>query len=111
MRKDGLDERTRSGGRWTGVEGYLVALARRRTARHKREGRPHSRMDDDGPRNTIGAIPFIVMMIAFALLVIAIAALAWPTRQPSAAGKAGREVGTAPPGWLDRAEREMTEQR
>ena len=107
MKKDGLDERTKPAGGWTGVENYLVALARRRTARHKREGRPGSRMDPDEPRNIVGTIPFIIMMGAFLLLFVAIASLAWPSHERSAAKKAEREIGTAPPGWLEKAEQEM----
>ena len=107
MKKDGLDERTDNRSGWTSVEDYLVALARRRTARHKREGRPHGRMDADGPTPTLGTIPFIVMMAAFALLVVAIAGLAWPVHDEPRPHKAQKELGTAAPGWLEEAEREM----
>ena len=107
MKKDGLDERTTTRSSWTSVEDYFVALARRRTARHKREGRPHGRMDGDGPTPTLGTIPFIVMMAAFALLVIAIAGLAWPVHDEPKPRKAEKELGTAAPGWLEEAEREM----
>ena len=107
MKKDGLDERTRSRGGWTGVEDYLVALARRRTARHKREGRPRGRMDPDEPGKLVGTIPFIIMMAGFLLLFIAIASLAWPSHEKPEAKKAEREIGTAQPGWLEEAEREM----
>jgi len=111
VKKDGLDERTRSKGSWTGVENYLVALARRRTARHKREGRPHSRMDPDEPRNTVGTIPFIIMMGAFLLLFVAIASLAWPNHEEQKPRKAEREIGTAPAGWMEEAEQEMNRPR
>ena len=111
MKKDGLDERaagSRTG--WTRVDDYLVALARRRTARHKREGRQRSRMDEDGPTPTLGTIPFLIIMAAFAVLVIAIAGLAWPQKHdhPKAAG---HEMGTAPAGWFEKAKREMNEAR
>ena len=107
MKKDGLDERTAKTGGWTRVEDYIVALARRRTARHQREGRRGGRMDPEGPQPTIGTIPFLVMMAAFALLVVAIASLAWPAHEQSKPRKSDREVGTAPPGWLEKAEQEM----
>jgi hypothetical protein len=107
VKKDGLDERTANQSGWTSAEDYLVALARRRTARHKREGRPHSRMDGDGPAPTLGTIPFMVMMAAFALLVVAIAALAWPVHDQPRPRKVQKELGTAAPGWLEEAEREM----
>ncbi|HEX6218829.1 MAG TPA: hypothetical protein VFZ35_06105 [Sphingomicrobium sp.] len=111
MKKDGLDERTTAGRGWTGVESYLVALARRRTARHKREGRPRGRMDGEGPQPTLGTIPFLVMMAAFALLFIAIATLAWPVHEKAKPREAEREIGTAQPGWLDEAEQEMNRNR
>ena len=111
MKKDGLDEPTRADAGWTRVEDYIVALARRRTARHKREGRPRSRMDPAGPSPTLGTIPFLVMMAAFALLFVAIAMLAWPVHDQPKPRKAERELGTAPPGWLEEAEREMNQPR
>ena len=107
MKKDGLDEKTGAKGGWTGVENYLVALARRRTARHKREGRPHARMDEDGPTPTLGTIPFIIIMVAFAVLVVAIASLAWPRHEEVKPKKPQGEVGYAPPGWFESAEKEM----
>ena len=109
MKKDGLDERTESRG-WTSVEGYLVALARRRTERHKREGRPPRRMDANVPA-TIGTIPFIVFMMALALLVVAIASLAWPSGEQPRPRPVTQEIGTAPPGWLQEAEKEMNQTR
>ena len=111
MKKDGLDEPTRADAGWTRIEDYFVALARRRTARHKREGRPHGRMDGDGPTPTLGTIPFIVMMAAFALLFVAIASLAWPIHDQPRPRKGERELGTAPPGWLEEAEQEMNRAR
>ena len=110
MKKDGLDERTIKAGGWTRVEDYIVALARRRTARHKREGRPGGRMDPE-PRPTLGAIPFLVLMLAFAVLFVAIAFLAWPVHEKPQPKKASTEAGTAPPGWLENAEQEMTKGR
>ena len=109
MKKDGLDERTARTGGWTRVEDYVVALARRRTARHQREGRPTGRMDPATPRPTLGAIPFLVMMAAFAVLFVAIAILAWPAHEQPHPPKSEREAGTAPPGWLENAEQEMNQ--
>ena len=109
MKKDGIDEKSKSrDGGWTSVENYFVALARRRTARHKREGRRGGgRMEQDGPTPTLGTIPFIVIMAAFAVLVVAIASLAWPRHEQPKPKKPQSEVGYAPPGWLERAEKEM----
>ena len=113
MKKDGLDEKSRArDGGWTSVEHYFVALARRRTARHKREGRYGSgRMDVDGPTPTLGTIPFIVIMAAFALLVVAIASLAWPRHEQARPQQPPAEVGHAAPGWYERAEAEMKRAR
>ncbi|HET7709832.1 MAG TPA: hypothetical protein VFK50_09925 [Sphingomicrobium sp.] len=111
MKKDGLDERTGSGRGWASVESYFAALARRRTARHKREGRPGGRLPPNVPANTIGTIPFIVMMVAFALLVFAIAWLAWPAGEKPRPRPMAQELGTAPPGWMDEAEKEMSQNR
>ncbi|HVH37350.1 MAG TPA: hypothetical protein VM757_02035 [Sphingomicrobium sp.] len=111
VKKDGLDERTESRSGWTGVESYLVALARRRTARHRREGRPHSRMDGAGPTPTIGTVPFLIMMASFALLIIAIATLAWPVHEQPRPRKADPQLGTAAPGWMEEAEKEMDGQK
>ena len=107
MKKDGLDERTAKTGGWTRVEDYVVALARRRTARHQREGRPIGRTDVEGPRPTLGTIPFLVMMAAFAVLFVAIAILAWPVHERPHPANPQREAGTAAPGWLKKAEQEM----
>ena len=107
MKKDGLDERTARTGGWTRVEDYIVALARRRTARHQREGRPIGRLDPEAPQPTLGAIPFLVMMAAFAVLIVGIAILAWPVHEQPKPTRSDREAGTAPPGWLENAEQEM----
>jgi hypothetical protein len=107
VRKDGLDERTRSPTGWTSVEDYIVALARRRTERHKRERRRQTRMDPDDPRITLGTVPFLVMMAAFAVLVVAIATLAWPVHEQPPRKAVEHELGTAPPGWMEEAEEEM----
>ena len=107
VKKDGLDERTAKASGWTQVEDYIVALARRRTARHRREGRPVGRMDPDSPEPTLGTIPFLLMMAAFAVLAVGIAILAWPVHEQPHPAKAAREAGTAAPGWLDEAEQEM----
>ena len=104
MKKDGLDER-RTGGKtgWTRVDDYVVALARRRTARQQRESRRGGRFEMDVPRPTIGMVPFLIMMAAFALLAVAIAAMAWPRQHADRPKPTARVLGTAPPGWIDRA--------
>jgi hypothetical protein len=111
VKKDGLDEPTAKTSGWTRVEDYIVALARRRTARHQREGRSIGRMDPKTQQPTLGTIPFLVMMAAFAVLFVAIAILAWPVHEQPRPPKAEREAGTAPPGWLENAEQEMNRPR
>ena len=107
MKKDGLDERTRSASGWTSVENYVVALARRRSARRRREtGKPPVTGPGD-PHVTLGTMPFLAMMAALALLVVAIASLAWPVHEQPRQRAAEKELGTAPPGWMEEAEKEM----
>ena len=107
MKKDGLDERAGARSGWTSVEDYIVALARRRTERRKRERRRPTRMDPDDPRITLGTVPFLLMMAAFAVLFVAIAMLAWPVHEVPRKKPVAHELGTAPPGWLEEAEQEM----
>ena len=93
---------------WTRVEDYFASLARRRTERRRRE--PETpRTQPEAPRLFLSTLPFLALLAALAVLAVAIAVAAWPGRErPQAQPKPQRrEYGTAPPGWLDRAKREM----
>jgi hypothetical protein len=50
-------------------------------------------------------------MAAFAVLVVAIASLAWPRHEEAKPRKPQAEVGYAAPGWFERAEEEMNRTR
>jgi hypothetical protein len=91
---------------WTGIEAYFASLARRRTERHRRE-RPH--FHPEAPRLWLSILPFVVLLAALAIFAVAIAIDAWPGRErPQAQPKPQpREIGTAPPGWLEPEKREL----
>ena len=96
---------------WTRVEDYFASLARRRTERRRRE--PETpRTQPEAPRLSLSTLPFLALLAALAALAVAIAIAAWPGREhPRAQPRAQpRELGTAPPGWLDRAKREMRQE-
>ena len=91
---------------WTRAEDYFASLARRRTARNRRE-RPH--IHREAPRISLTILPFLMLLAALAIFAAAIVIDAWPGRShPQAQPKAQpREYGTAPPGWLDQARRDV----
>ena len=94
--------------RWTSIDEYLGGLARRRTARRSR--RPGARTQPEAPQLLLSTLPFAALMSFFALLIVAIAIAAWPGSQrdikPSGAPPQ-QQQGTAAPGWLDAAKKEM----
>lgn len=94
--------------RWTSVDDYLTALARRRTARRSRQ--PRQRTQAEAPKLLLSTLPFAALMAFFAMLIVAFAIAAWPGSQPPQAephAASQQQPGTAAPGWLDQARREM----
>jgi hypothetical protein len=92
--------------RWTRANDYLGVMARRRTARRKREHRP--RTQPEAPRLLLSTIPFLVLIGALAILAVAIMVMAWPGNQPQPRHQlAQRERGIAPKGWFQEAEKEF----
>ena len=92
--------------RWTRIDDYLGALARRRTARKLR--RPREPTEPEGTSLMLSTLPFAALLLVLALLVAAFAVAAWPPSQPRLEPKAAeRRDGTAPPGWLEEAKKEM----
>lgn len=85
---------------WTRVDDYLVALARRRTERRRREPKP--RTQPENPRAGLSTLPFLALILALAVLASAIVVTAWPGRErpPPKPRPASAEPGTAPPGWF-----------
>lgn len=93
---------------WTKPDEYLASLARRRTARRARD--PGPRTSPEAPRFTLSTLPFLVLMLALAVLTIAIFIAALPLHDGSernAAKAETNEVGTARKGWFQDAEREF----
>ena len=96
--------------RWTRADDYLGALARRRTARRKREGA--TRTQPENPRLLLSTIPFLALLAALAILAVGIMVIAWPGSQPIPAQRqAEREQGVAPKGWFQEAEKDFQKGR
>ena len=93
--------------RWTRADDYLSALARRRTARRKREG-DQARTQPETPRLLLSTVPFLALIAALAILGVAIMITAWPGSHPQATHPPEqRELGVAPKGWFQEAEKEF----
>ena len=92
---------------WTRPEVYFEALARRRTARRKREPGAGARTQPESPRLLLNTLPFIALIAALGLLTIAIMVAAWPGRPQRQPPPPHREQGVAAKGWFQEAEREF----
>jgi hypothetical protein len=92
---------------WTRLDDYLASLARRRTARRSRT--PGPRTEPETPRLLLSTLPFLALIAGLAVLSVAIAIAAWPVHPPVAAHvkPAPRELGTAPRGWFQEAQKEF----
>jgi hypothetical protein len=92
---------------WTGIDDYLGALARRRTARRARD--PGPRTTPEAPRFVLSTLPFLVLFGALAVIAAGLFVAAWPGSNPAPAQPRAdaQELGTAAKGWLDDAEREF----
>lgn len=56
----------------------------------------------------LSTLPFAVLILVFAMLIVAFAIAAWPGSQQSPLPRpAPAQQGTAAPGWLDEARKEM----
>jgi hypothetical protein len=92
---------------WTGIDDYLGALARRRTARSKREPKLR-RTEPETPRLLLSTVPFLVLIAALAVLAVAIMIAAWPGNQPRPQVRpAEHQQGYAPKGWFQEAQKEF----
>ena len=92
--------------RWTHIDQYLGGLARRRTARRLR--RPQARTQPEVPNLLLSTLPFAALMSVLGVLIVAFAVAAWPGSAPDVTPKAASsQPGTAAPGWLDQAKRDM----
>jgi hypothetical protein len=92
--------------RWTRIDDYLGAMARRRTARHKREA--SRRTQPEHPLALLSTVPFAALLAGLAVLAAAIMVAAWPGSQPQPTiAQVQHEQGVAPRGWLQEAEKQF----
>ena len=92
---------------WTRPEVYFEALARRRTARRKRDPGAGARTQPESPRLLLSTLPFLALIAALGVLAIAIMIAAWPGRPQRHPPPQQREQGIAPKGWFQKAQREF----
>ena len=92
---------------WTRPDDYVAALARKRTARKARD--PNPKNQHEASRFPVSMLPFVALMVVFAVLVIATIMIAFPGSQPEFKPKPvdQRQQGYAPKGWLKEAEKEF----
>lgn len=106
MKKDGLapPPAARS---WTRIDDYLVHM-RRRDAASRRRRRLEPRTEPETPRFMLSTFPFAALLSVLAVMSIVMLVSAWPgTERIAKSRPPTHEVGTAPKGWLQEAQREM----
>ncbi|MFL6737305.1 MAG: hypothetical protein ACJ8F4_09650 [Sphingomonas sp.] len=105
MKRQGLTESPDS--KWTRPDDYLGAMARKRTFRRGR--RIRDRTEPESPQLLLSTIPFLALIGLLGVLAVAIMFIALPGRhpQPKAAPVAHKELGVAPRGWFQEAERDF----
>lgn len=105
MKRDGLTESPAD--RWTRPEDYLGALARKRGFRRGR--RAKDRTEPEWPRMFLSTVPFLALMVLLAVLTVGIAIVAYPGTQPPPVPQqvAHKELGFAPKGWFQEAQKEF----
>lgn len=97
---------------WTSIDAYLPGVLHRRLV-SRRLRRPRPRTQPDVPNPMLSTLPFLALFGVLAMLFLAIATMAWPQGQGQGAAEpeaAGRELGTAPRGWFQAAEKEFAAQ-
>ena len=94
-------------GAWTRPETYIEALVRTRSFRRSHREAP--RTQPEKPRMLLSTVPFLVLLALLGVLAVAIMIIAFPGNQPvpKPATAGPREVGVAPPGWFQEAQKEM----
>jgi len=90
-------------GEWTRLEDYLDLgrLWRRAGRRHRRRMRPRTELSAPGLLS-LGMLPFVLLLVAMAVLSILVIIDAVPGKHDPQRPAPPPELGTAPPGWLDR---------
>ncbi|HXH53743.1 MAG TPA: hypothetical protein VNH53_10000 [Sphingomicrobium sp.] len=86
---------------WARIDDYLLSL--RRSRRRPAQRRPRTQPEE--PRLMLSTLPFVALLAGLALLALAIALVAMPRsgHPPTEREPPQRELGTAPPGWLERS--------
>ena len=97
--------RRQAGNRWERIDHYLVSLSRSR--RLQRQRRPKPRSEPENPRALLSTVPFVALILGLAVVAFAVIVAAWPGRERKRAPvqPQERELGRAPPGWIDRSGR------
>ena len=92
--------------RWTRIDTYLEALARRGAARRRRL--VAARTEPESPRLMLSTVPILATILALAILIATFAIAAWPPSQPEFRPKpVEKEAGTAQRGWFQEAQKEF----
>jgi len=106
MKRDGLTESR--AGRWTRADDYIGAFARKRSFRRARQLR--ERTEPESPRLLLSTVPFLGLFALLGVLSVAIMVTAFPGSQPQPRPRvqvAHHEVGVAPKGWFQEAQKEF----
>ena len=105
MKRQGVTESP--AGRWTRAEDYLSAMARKRSFRRERGS--GDRTEPESPRLLLSTVPFLGLLALLGVLAVSIMVVAFPGAHPQRAGQqlAHRELGVAPKGWFQEAQREF----
>ena len=86
---------------WTRIDEYLAAM-RWRGAAYRRRRRSRVGYEAEPERLLLGMVPFLALIIGLAVIAVAVFIAAWPGGRDERAGQPEeREIGTAPPGWID----------
>jgi hypothetical protein len=105
MKRQGLTES--QPGKWTRAEDYLGAMVSKRTSRRGR--RQADRTESESARMLLSTVPFLALLALLAVLAVSIMVVAFPGTQPQVKvpDPPPRQLGIAPKGWLQEAQREF----
>jgi hypothetical protein len=91
---------------WVRPDAYFEALARRRTARRARDGKPRGQAD--ATQFSLSTLPFLILFGALFVIAAGMMILAWPGSLPEPPRKAAQhEQGIAEKGWFQEAEKDF----
>lgn len=97
-RRDSADTASRH---WTRIDDYVAGMRWRSSAHRRRNRRPPGHHAEP-EQLLLGMVPFLIVIAGLAVIACAIFVTALPGGlSESRAKPAQRELGTAPPGWID----------